>query len=313
MAIFSSSSKYLEDALQCVSGNGKRLKDDACFAKAMAATGKNELANVLLSVRSFVDIFSSELFADNDMVADLRLIDSWFAFDIVNGKPLSMNGFEFPKSDSSCFSALVKSQPDIEFGLLSMIPEKSSVYMLMSFADAQKYDDALSSFMASSDKLDDRNRKVAEMNEAFGFDAKSKFYSMVKREFAYIASENGENQEEGAYVVCGLQSQSAAELELRNMVTEAKESSLEGCQDIKVFAMPYDDIPAALFGELFSNCRGNYVCCYNNFLVFANSIDDIRSLVREVSLNNTMKASISHREFLSRFSTSSLLFMGKSG
>ena len=38
-------------------------------------------------------------------------------------------------------------------------------------------------------------------------------------------------------------------------------------------------------------------------------MDDIKALVRDVSLNNTMKASISHREFLGKFSTTSTMFL----
>lgn len=308
LALFSSSARYIEDALQCCSGNGKRLKDDACFAKAFSASGKNELANVLVNARRFSDIFSSELFDDNALVRNFRSIDGWLTLDMLNGNPVSFNGFEYPESDSSSFVAFVKSQPAIEFNAFSVIPERSSAYMLVSFADAQGYDAALSEYMESTGMLAERNRKVADMNKAFGFDAKSKFYSIVKREFAYIVCDNDANTEKGVYVACGLHSQSAAELALRDMVSSENIRSLDD-GDITVFSLPYDDIPAALFGDMFANCRGNYVFCIGNFMVFANSMDDIQALAREVSLNNTMKASISHREFLGKFSTSSTLFL----
>lgn len=309
LAMFSSSARYIEDAISCVSGSGKRLKDDEYFAKAWASSGKNEIANVLFDSKAVLDIFKSELFDDCNVVADAGTIDSWFTFDVVSKSPLSLNGFEFAKSDSSRFSMLVKSQPDIEFGALSVIPDKSAAYMLVSFADAQRYDEALTSFMESTGKSAERKRKIDKMNQAFGFDAKTKFYSMIKREIAYIASENNDNPESGVFVACGLQSQSSAELLLGEMVQASDVQNIDDAQGIKVFHLPYDDIPYALFGDMFSNCRGEYVCCINNYMVFANSIDDIRMVVREVSLNNTMKASISHREFLGRFSTSSTIFI----
>ena len=308
LALFSSSSRYMEDALQCLSGNGKRLKDDACFAKAFSASGKNELANVFVNTRRFSDIFSSELFDDNALVRNFRSIDGWLTLDMLSGSPVSFNGFQYAESDSSSFLSFVKSQPAIEFNAFSVIPERSSAYMLVSFADAQGYDNALSEYMESTGKLAERNRKVADMNKAFGFDAKAKFYSIVKREFAYIVCDNDANQERGVYVACGLHSQSAAELELRNMVPDENIRSL-GDGAVTVFSLPYDDIPAALFGDMFANCRGNYVFFIGNFMVFANSMDDIKALVRDVSLNNTMKASISHREFLGKFSTTSTMFL----
>ncbi|MBQ6276692.1 MAG: hypothetical protein IJK62_08305 [Bacteroidales bacterium] len=308
LALFSSSSRYMEDALQCLSGNGKCLKDDACFAKAFSASGKNELANVFVNTRRFSDIFSSELFDDNALVRNFRSIDGWLTLDMLSGSPVSFNGFQYAESDSSSFVSFVKSQPAIEFNAFSVIPERSSAYMLVSFADAQGYDNALSEYMESTGKLAERNRKVADMNKAFGFDAKAKFYSIVKREFAYIVCDNDANQERGVYVACGLHSQSAAELELRNMVPDENIRSL-GDGAVTVFSLPYDDTPAALFGDMFANCRGNYVFFIGNFMVFANSMDDIKALVRDVSLNNTMKASISHREFLGKFSTTSTMFL----
>ncbi|MCF0207014.1 MAG: hypothetical protein HUK15_06250, partial [Bacteroidales bacterium] len=84
---------------------------------------------------------------------------------------------------------------------------------------------------------------------------------------------------------------------------------LDDYPTMKIFEMPFDDIPAALFGDFFANCRGNYVCCHNNFLIFANSLNDIRALIREVVLNNTMKHSIEHSEFLQNFSTASSIFV----
>ena len=309
LAMFSSSARYIEDAISCVSGNGKRLKDNECFSRAWASSGKKELANVLFDSKAVLDIFKSELFDDCNVVADAGIIDSWFTFDVVSKSPLSLNGFEFAKSDSSSFSMLVKSQPDIEFSALSVIPDKSSAYMLVSFADAQRYDEALTSFMESTGKSGERKKKIDKMNDVFGFDAKSKFYSIIKREVAYIASENSDNPESGVLVACGLQSQSSAEIVLGEMVSEKEVQILGESQNVKVFHLPYDDIPAALFGDMFANCRGNYVFFIGNFMVFANSMDDIKALVRDVSLNNTMKASISHREFLGKFSTTSTMFL----
>ena len=308
LALFSSSSRYIEDALQCCSGNVERLKDDACFAKAFSASGKNELANVLVNVRKFADIFSSELFDDNALVRNFRTIDGWLTLDMLNGSPVSFNGIEYPESDSSSFVSFVKSQSDIEFNSLTVIPERSSAYMLVSFSDAQGYDNVLSEYMKTTGMLSERNKRVADMNKAFGLDAKTKFYSMVKREFAYIVCDNDANPEKGVYVACGLQSQSAAELELKNMVSSENVQSIDD-GNVTIFSLPYDDIPAALFGDMFANCRGNYVFCICNFMIFANSVDDIRALVRDISLNNTMRASISHREFLKKFSTSSKMFL----
>ena len=309
LAIFSSSSKYLEDALQCFSGSGKRLKDDATFAKALASSGKRELANVFVNSGPAMEIFSSELFEDNVFVRDMKSVDGWFSFDIVAGSPLSLSGIEVTESDSSSFASFIKSMPSVEFGVTSVIPEKSAAYILMSFADAQSYDEALTKYMTSIGCQEDRSADIEAMNKAFGFDAKSKFYSMIKREFAYVVSENSSNPGNGTFVICSLQSQSAAELELRNMVSDENISSLGDGSSANVFKMPCENIPSALFGDLFVYCSGNYVSCIGNYMVFANSVEDLRSLSREVALNNTMKSSISHREFQNKFSTSSAMFM----
>ena len=309
LVLLSSSARYLEDAMQCYSGSVKRLKDDECFAKAFASSGKKELASLFMNARSTTGIFSSELFDDHIFVKNVDAIDGWFSFDIVGKSSLSLNGIEYPVSDTSSFASFLKSLPSVEFNSTSVIPESSAAYILVSFADAQKYEEALSAYMASTGALKFREKSIKEMNDAFGFDAKTKFYSMVKHEFAYVVSKNSNSPEEGALVVCGLQSQSAAELELRNMVSDANVLPLEEGSSTNVFKMPCDDIPSVLFGDLFTYCHGSYVCCISNFLVFANSVEDLRSLSRAVSLNNTMKASISHREFLSKFSTSSSMLL----
>lgn len=309
LLMLSSSAKYLEDALQCCFGTGKRIKDDENFATAFSSSGKKELASVIINATDATEIFSSELFDDNILVSNIKTIDGWFSFDIVGGNPLSLSGIEYPKSDSSNFAMFLKSLPPVEFGATSVIPENSAAYILMSFADAQKYEDALVAYMTSAGTIKERNDKLKKINETFGCDAKAKFYSLVKREFAYIVSENNHNPETGALVVCGLQSQSAAELELRNLVSDENVMPLEEGSSENVFKMPCEDIPSALFGDLFSYCHGNYAGCIGNFLVFANSVDDIKSLSRKVALNNTMKASISHRDFLGKFSSSSSMFV----
>jgi len=308
LLLASSSQRYMEDAILCLTGSAHRLSDDELFAKAFATSGKNELANLMISTKKFTNIFASELFEDNTLVQTINEIDSWASFDLITGKPLTLNGFDFPKADSAGFTSIIRTQPAIEFNSLSVIPEKSAAYVLMSFANPQKYDEALDAYLATTGKLDSRKKIVAEMNKAFGFDAKERFYSIIKHEFAYVATENSDEAEQGTVVICGLQSQSAAEMELRKMVGEDKISNLGEDLDASVFEMPYDDIPSALFGELFSNCRGKYVCCIGNFMVFANSTDDLRLLADEITLNNTMKANLAHSDFRNNFSTSSTMF-----
>lgn len=308
LLVVSTSSKYIEDAIECIVGKAAKIIDNKDFDSAYATAGKKELANVLFDTRAIADIFSSELFEDNIVVKTYRSFDCWAGFDIVSGSPLLLNGFEFPKSDSSAFTAFVKSQPAIEFDVLSVIPEKASAYVLMSFGNPKAYDESLNSYLSATESLKGREKLIENMNNAFGFDAKSKFYSIVKNEFAYVATANSEDAEKGALVVCGLQSQSAAELELSSMVSSEMQATLADGSSVKVFKMPYNDIPAALFGDFFANCRGNYVCCINDYMIFGNSIADLNYLIREVNLKNTMKSSISHADFLSRFSTSSSIF-----
>ena len=308
LMLASSSQRYMEDAILCLTGAGRRQSDDELFAKAFATSGKKELANVMISTKDFVNIFASELFEDNDLVKAISETDGWASFDIVNGKPFTLNGFDFPKPDATDFSSIISTQPAIEFSSLSVIPEKSAAYILMSFADPQKYDEALNAYLTATGALNERDKKVSAMNDAFGFDAKTRFYSLIKQEFAYVATESNYDAEKGVVVICGLQSQSAAEMELKKMISEDNVTNLGEGFNGTVFKMPYDDIPAVLFGEIFANCRGNYVCCMNNFMVFANSIDDLKQLAKEITLNNTMKANIEHREFRNNFATSSAMF-----
>lgn len=301
LAIMSSSSKYLEDALSCYAGTGKRLSADENFIKALDASGKKELANVLVDVKSFADIFSSELFEDNCLVKVVGSFDCWLELDILEGNPLSFSGFEYPMSDSSRFSTLIKSQSSIEFNVLEMIPERSAAYVLVSYGNPQGYEESLG-------QSKERKERIEAMNKAFGCDAVERFRSLVKREFAYVVADCSSDQEKGAYVICGLQSQSAAELELQKMLPESNGQILEDGSSVKVYQMPYDDIAAALFGDLFANCRGNYVCFINNYMVLANSVSDIRSLRSDINLNNTMKASMQHQDFKEKFSTTSSVF-----
>ena len=308
LMLASSSQRYMEDAILCLTGAGRRISDDELFAKAFATSGKKELANVMISTKEFVNIFASELFEDNILVKTMNEIDSWASFDLITGKPFTLNGFDFPKSDSAGFTSIIRTQPAIEFTSLAVIPEKSAAYILMSFANPQAYDEALNNYLSSTGRLKDREKVVSAMNEAFGFDAKAKFYSLIKHEFAYVATESCDDEEKGVAVICGLQSQSAAEMELKGMVQDDNVTNLGEGFNGTVFKMPYDDIPAALFGELFANCRGNYVCCMNNFMIFANSIDDLRMIAKEITLNNTMKANLAHRDFRNNFATSSAMF-----
>ena len=61
LALFSSSSRYMEDALQCLSGNGKRLKDDACFAKAFSAVRMRKAIKMQVILGFFVQIIKTKI------------------------------------------------------------------------------------------------------------------------------------------------------------------------------------------------------------------------------------------------------------
>ncbi len=126
LMLASSSQRYIEDAILCLTGAGRRQSDDELFAKAFATSGKKELANVMISTKEFVNIFASELFEDNDIVKTISETNSWASFDLVSGKPLTLNGFDFPKGDSTGFTSIIGTQPAIESSSLALIPEKSA-------------------------------------------------------------------------------------------------------------------------------------------------------------------------------------------
>lgn len=302
LIVLSFSQKNIEESLQCQNGALETIAVDENFAKISETYGKKEIVNIFVNLQSLTQSYYSELFAENNFVKIINSFNGWAEVDAqISEGAVSFNGFENPLSDTTSFSDLIMTQTPADFASLSMIPENAAFYMQMSLDNIAEYRRVLNEYQKTQNIP---TLAISSSEESLT----TALCSLISDELAYVVTRPRENAEANTYLVCGLNSQSATELKLQELVGMPMAMNIGGAVDLQYFMIP-EGLPEKLFGTFFTNCAGRYVCCVNNYLVFANSSSDLSHFVYDVVLNKTMKTSTIHRAFRKQFMTRSSVFM----
>jgi len=296
---------------------------DAGFASVYSSSGKNEPANIYINVSTLSVILPKLVKTElSDNISNLKYFSGWAGLDLnIAAEKLSFNGFIYDKDSINNFAKILKSQELCVINSRNILPDNTAFYTVLAFNDYASFDKSLTQYLKNTDKDKLREQKIAELNKTTGVDIRKSFYPMIDNEICIsVINAVSAIEEPSYYTIAGLKSQSAGIMELEKIIdvvalktgTSAKEFKTEIKIDestsISCYKLPFENLPELLFGELFSNCSGNYVCFIKNFMVFSDSKESLHKFAYDAILNKTMETSIEHNLFLENFSDKSLMF-----
>ncbi len=321
LLVLSLSQKMLENSANKLSEDFSIFENNNALKQLLNSAGQNEVANFYLNLSVMPNIIQ-EYVTENftPTIKHLKNISEWTELDLsISDDRITLNGFSIIEDSSVNLYSILNTQASKNLSSISILPNSTDFYLNMAMTNTENFDLELDKYLGKLDEKDTRNANIANIKSKYGVDIKSTFYPMINNEicFALINTTNNKKLKENAYTIFDVKSQSNTALELDNLVEKisqktgkdktsyTSELQIDNNTKLKIYILPFIRTPELLFGNYFEMCNGNYVCCIDNYIVFANSKQALHRFAYDVVLNNTLKTSIDHNNFLENFSSES--------
>ncbi len=324
LLVLSFSQKLIEKSIESLI-NSKSVNDIVPeFISLYATAGKNEIANVFVNMSIFSKGFLAGISENNkDIIKRLEHFSAWTELDLnFSDDILSLNGFSKGNDSTTNFTQILKSQKPSNLKCINVLPDNTLYYFAMSFNNIEGFRQTLTEYNNSIGLKQECISKFSETKQDVGIDVNASFYPLVNNEVCLAVTTPGAfDLLENSYLIFGVKSEASAKIELANIINAIKLNTgmndaqlkdkiyIDENTSLDVFILPFEGLPEMLFGHYFSACSGKYVCCLNNFMIFANSKSSMFKIVYDIILNKTLETSINHNLFLENFSESSNLFI----
>jgi len=316
--IASASPILLEQAIK-QSTSKRTFNDDADFRFISKTAGKDAKINIFLNYQQlpkFCEYFFNE--KTQDFAESLKNFATWTEVDLTaKSDEINFLGFTSTSKNSKYYVDVLQSQSPRKSKIIEFLPTSTSVFATLILSDVPdfikdfrmytKNSAAGASFEADLEKW---------KNNQFQID---KFFDILENEAAIL--QLAATEKISPFVIFKTIEKVEAEKKLKNILTSYAKTQKESVSDyvstyktnvtplFTIYQLPTSKLPQKMFGGIFSEIDVSFVTFVNDFLVFAQTKEQLHYFINEIELQQKL---IEQKEWKSFFksltSTSNFTF-----
>jgi hypothetical protein len=255
------------------------LKEKQAFVLLSDRQSSNSLANLYINYKALSPLFSQVFLSKNpDMFRSFRQLPAFAALSLnYKTDALMFNGLTKVQDNSNdSYLGIFSYQQPIETHLKEIFPSTTAYSTSFAVSDPEKFESNLNDWQSSSSFKDERSTLIKKIKSGTGIALKKEFAKLLGNEFAEVTTRFHER-----IAIIQVKDGSRVRTLLGNV---------SRMDDNNTGLFNYEKIPQLLLGEAFSAFKKPYFKVFDNYLVLANSILEMKSY--DDSYNN--------RKFLSK-------------
>jgi hypothetical protein len=320
---------------------GTSIYDDAGFSKISETTGKNVEADVYINYKYIPQFIS--ILALNDyrkIIAGLSDFACWSAFDVsINKDAVLLNGFTNTNDSLTDFLSTFNKQIPHEVNMLKVIPSNTMSFLCYDLSDFDTWYKSYLTYLKKIGKLNVRNSLIAKLNSTNKTDIEKSFNTWIGKEMALVITEPSDsdissnmfavikaNNIDNAKILLGgtpaLQSENVSSKSntkpkkdkknkiiqhiLKRTVTVQTEIEVG---DYKIYEYKVPSALPVLFGKLFDSVDGKYYTIVNDFVIFGNTINAMKSFLTDYCDGKNLANNNAYISFSKNIQTESNVYL----
>jgi hypothetical protein len=263
------------------------------LGEIVKTAGKNSLANIYINFDQLPAIAKKMVVpAYSDKLWFMRNFGSWMELDLF-AKPdiFVLNGFTFPNPVKPGMDVLFRNQKPIHLEITAKIPEAVNTFMVLGISDLNKYFEDYNQFGA-----EDRRGRVFldSLIRNYDIDLEQVFQNIFEDEACVaFANFNGDTLANRAFTLIRINNRDEAVKNLDALVAAyaakkdlkaaefISEQALKNGSKVRIWALPFANIPELVFGRLFSAGANCYCALLDNYLLFGTDPEAITRYIQQ--------------------------------
>jgi hypothetical protein len=322
LMILSKSSILVEDAVRQLLAKEsilelKGLKD------IIKTAGKTAVANFYFNF-DFLPRISQKIIHSkfNHELKFLKSFANWIELDL-NVKPgmLILNGFSYGNVYEPGFESLFRNQKPQKLEIFNKIPSQSNTFAVLGISNFGQYQKDYQLFLEKHENAPNREANLQALKDKYNIDLLKSFHDVFEQEagivFANLTDDTLANQ---AFSIIRTKSKDDAENLLNSFITEyanknnlqtnsmVSEKAIDKDLKTKFWNLPIGNIPALLFGQLFSVNDNQFCTLLNNYIIFGSSVESLVKYSQNLMQGTPIENDLEFNNFSEYFASQSNFF-----
>ncbi len=313
----------VEEAIRQIGSNS--LTNNDSFNELYSTVSNSSTFNIFINHGQISSIINK--FIKDDFIKTTDNISSfaqWSEYDLNYKKNnFWLNGYSILNTNNDSYLSSLNGQNPQRFSISELISSNSAMFININLSSFEKfiknYQEHLKLF---SDKYYLREARLLELNKLFNKDILQTSIKISDNDFALVYGSIIQNSPtSNRFFISKIKSKSIAEEELtpilnsyaislNKTVDQIKQSySISAKKTFDIYKFPISDYASLIFGKAFSSVECNYMCLYNNYIIFSESESSLQNYIHDLELSSTLKNSDEFKYFNKEMNSSSNIYL----
>lgn len=292
--------KGVNQALHQLS-KGDHIKLDKFYSRLSLTEGEYAEVNLYIKFDAVTPLIEKWLSESHDEIgAFVQRIGEWSEIDVkIKNQEILFNGFaNYDSSNLQLFNYLAYEPAEIS--VPGILPYNTHLLIDFSYQDFMSFYKGLAAFNENSTNAD-ATSKIENINKAYGIDVENDFLSWIDSELAIASATDNNTGKNSQYVILGIDDEADAIRGLHKITQKMDKNGsagfLDDYQDYVIHRIGSRDFLGTLFGNLFSAVKSPYYVIFKDYVVFANTVPDLKNLISTYFMNKTLADNSNYQFF----------------
>lgn len=311
------SGMLLEDAIRQLH-NGTPISREKTFAKVYETVGEKVDGNIFINYNAFAEVLYS-LAGDTgkQSIQPMWQFAGWSAVD-VNLRPniLMLNGFTYSSDTLDFYLNLFKRQKPQQLDILRLIPSNTAVLAVLSFSNYTAFHKDYLSYQDRIKRKSNGNEILKELNTRYEINFQKNFIEQIGSEMAVGVAELAQQQFTDkcfALIKTNSIQDAIAGVDAIAAAINQKNNQKKFEEKYHDYTIGQLDLEAKFFesvlGNLFSAINKPYYTAIGRYIVFANSLEQIKEITDRFASDRTLAKDANFKQFADNLSDESNMFV----
>lgn len=276
--------------------------DQNGFIQVSETEGKFTDANIFLNLDKIPGVLSGKLSSRNSKIMEsFASHANWIELDMnLKEDGILLNGFtSIDPYNFNYFNVFVNQEP-VKFQAAKILPREVPAFVRFGVSDFTVFSKDYKKYEKQIGQSK-RQDQLSDIKKQYDIDFEQLFSIFIENEFMLVYSTKlNSNNQNTPYCIINTKSKSLAENEITKFLKAHAKSnnksfskyytqfSAEEDLKYKIYEFPESNICALVFGSFFQNVQANYFTFIDNYLIFAENKDILKSIIRESIIGNSL-------------------------
>lgn len=318
--------------------DSSNLLQENHFKELYSTVSKNSVCNLFVNHAQIPIMLQKIINKEHrQTVHDVAHFAQWSECDVTKKNDrFWLNGYSAIDQKNDSYLSAFTRQKAQRFRFDQMISSNASMFLNFNFENFSLFQEDYTAFLKLNTKAHyQREARLVTLKRTYGKNILELFAQICDNDFALVLTSNAPDA--SRYFLVKTQSNSISRDELIPLIEKAAEIerekerekekaagrelkkemekeildsfrssyTLDENKSYEIYRFPIPDIAQLLLGDIFASATCNYLCFYDNYLLFADSKETMKSYIHDLTLRSTLSKDPNFKGFNREMSSNS--------